>query len=152
MSKLSSAQRWWNFSGNHAFQPCWGSLSYSFTTLRCLLPFLIFFYLNHTAVNHLILFLCSGPWSKKVLTETAKVMSPTHQSFVLLWARSFCQPIFIFDAGCCTCLTNLCQLNVFLKSTEKTHRSDIDQHAPEAQKSPVLHCKQQQIVTCAPFK
>lgn len=52
---------------------------------------------------------------------------------------------------------NLCQLNVdlpesFLKSTEKTHRSDIDQHAPEAQKSPVLHCKQQQIVTCAPFK
>lgn len=52
---------------------------------------------------------------------------------------------------------NLCQLNVdltksFLKSMEKTHRSDIGQHDPEAQKSPLLHCKQQQIMTCTPFK
>lgn len=112
--------------------------------LRCfgLLPFLISFYFNHAAVIHrhlLSLFIFLSVQGKKYLSRLQKVMTPSHQGFILLWARSFWQTNFILDAGGSTCLT---KLNAdlpksLLKSKEKRHgRADVDQHTPEAQKKP----------------
>ena len=78
--------------------------------LRCfrLLPLLISFYLNHAAVIHshlfsLLIFLSIQ--GKKYLARLQKVRTPSHQGFILLWARSSCQPNFTLDARGRTCLT-----------------------------------------------
>lgn len=74
---------------------CPALMKFYFTTnfLRCfsLLPFLISFYLNHAAVIHShlsSLFTFLSIQREKYLPRLQKVMTPSHQSFFLLWARS----------------------------------------------------------------
>lgn len=150
-SKLSSAQQWGHFRGNHAFQLWWCSLSYTFTTLCCLLPLLsssgITFSFSYVLVHE----------GKKYLLGLQMVLSPSYQSFVSLWARSFCQPIFILDVGGCTCLTKPLPAKWWLakiisQEQGKDTRVWYWSTCFRSSKNPWLHCKQQQIMTCAASK